>query len=80
MGRDGFPSGYILHGAIPALDTTARPSYGCVFRHAYRNEAAVSCRVAEGNGPVEATTTGSGTQPDHLVPIPARFAGDMRSG
>ena len=30
------------------------------FRHSCLNEAAVSCRVAEGNGPVEATTTGSG--------------------
>src|SRR4029077_12184091 len=32
-----------------------------VFRHSCRTEAVVSCRVAEGNGPADATTTGSGT-------------------
>ena len=45
-----------------------------VFRHWCLNEAAVSCRVAEGNGPIEATTTGSGTSLIK-VSIPARFAG-----
>jgi hypothetical protein len=43
-------------------------------------ESCISCRVAEGYGPDEATATGSGENPDRLVPSPARFAGDMRCG
>src|ERR1019366_4385225 len=43
-------------------------------------ESCISCRVAEGYGPDEATATGSGENPDCLVPSPARFAGDMRCG
>ena len=42
------------------LDTTPPVPIVNVSRHSCLNEAAVSCRVAEGNGPVEATTTGSG--------------------
>jgi hypothetical protein len=38
-----------------------------------------SCRVAEGFGPDEATTTGPAVFNWSQVPIPARFAGDMKS-
>src|ERR1700676_2683222 len=37
------------------------------------------CRVAEGFGPDEATTTGPAVSNWSQVPIPARFAGDMKS-
>jgi hypothetical protein len=37
-----------------------------------------SCRVAEGFGPDDATTTGLALFASRLVPIPARFAGDMK--
>ncbi len=39
-----------------------------------------SCRVAEGFGPDDATTTGSALFAGRQVPIPARFAGDMKLG
>src|SRR6266568_2332204 len=37
-----------------------------------------SCRVAEGFGPDDATTTGPARFNWSQVPIPARFAGDMK--
>src|SRR6266566_3106743 len=37
-----------------------------------------SCRVAEGFGPDDATTTGPAQFNWSQVPIPARFAGDMK--
>src|SRR6266581_5687532 len=39
-----------------------------------------SCRVAEGFGPDDATTTGPAQFNWSQVPIPARFAGDMKLG
>jgi len=54
------------------LDTIAHP------RSSYAERS--SCRVAEGFGPDDATTTGSALFAGRQVPIPARFAGDMKLG
>ena len=47
---------------LPHYFLTLPPPFPIVSRsrHLCLNEAVVSCRVAEGNGPAEATTTGSG--------------------
>jgi hypothetical protein len=51
-------------------DTMVHPRRSCAERS--------SCRVAEGFGPDDATTTGSALFAGRQVPIPARFAGDMK--
>ena len=51
-------------------DTIVHPRRSCAERS--------SCRVAEGFGPDDATTTGPGQYNWSQVPIPARFAGDMK--
>lgn len=45
--------------------------------HARKGVLRISCRVAEGYGPYDATTTGPVKLTGRSVPIPARFAGDM---
>ena len=52
------------------IDTMFHPRRSCAERS--------SCRVAEGFGPGDATTTGSALFAGRQVPIPARFAGDMK--
>jgi len=54
------------------LDTITHPRRSCAERS--------SCRVAEGFGPDDATTTGPAQFNWSQVPIPARFAGDMKLG
>ena len=51
-------------------DTITRLRCSCAERS--------SCRVAEGFGPDDATTTGLAQLSSRQVPIPARFAGDMK--
>ena len=51
-------------------DTITRLRCSCAERS--------SCRVAEGFGPDDATTTGLTQLASRQVPIPARFAGDMK--
>src|ERR1700732_2476694 len=57
---------------LSSLDTIVHPRRSCAERS--------SCRVAEGFGPDDATTTGPGQFNWSQVPIPARFAGDMKLG
>ena len=47
-------------------------------KHARQGVLRISCRVAEGYGPDDATTTGPVNFAGRSVPIPARFAGDMK--
>ena len=55
---------------IGTTDTINHPRRSCAERS--------SCRVAEGFGPDDATTTGPAQFDWSQVPIPARFAGDMK--
>jgi hypothetical protein len=49
-----------------------------IIKHAREGVRRISCRVAEGYGPDDATTTGPAViKTGRSVPIPARFAGDM---
>jgi len=57
---------------LGSLDTIVHPRRTCAERS--------SCRVAEGFGPDDATTTGPAKFNWSQVPIPARFAGDMKLG
>ena len=57
---------------LSGIDTIAHPRRTCAERS--------SCRVAEGFGPDDATTTGPALFAGRLVPIPARYAGDMKLG
>ena len=57
---------------LSSLDTIVYPRRICAERS--------SCRVAEGFGPDDATTTGPAQFNWSQVPIPARFAGDMKLG
>jgi hypothetical protein len=68
-GRVPLPDFKLLTANCP-LDTIAYPRCRCAERS--------SCRVAEGFGPDDATTTGSANLAGRQVPIPARFAGDMK--
>jgi hypothetical protein len=57
---------------IGTTDTINHPRRSCAERS--------SCRVAEGFGPDDATTTGPAQFNWSQVSIPARFAGDMKLG
>jgi len=78
-------SGVPRPATASALEATVFGLDGCrapklpLFIRAVIGVDRSSCRVAEGFGPDEATTTGPAVFNWSQVPIPARFAGDMKS-
>ncbi len=62
------------------LDNSGSCCLSCMSFRGVPELSVVSCRVAEGNGPEEATTTGSGFSLIKWCQVPPRLAGDMRFG